>query len=352
MNELEAQAQKLLHVLQTGDTSKLRPTIPEKVLEQHIAILGITGSGKTYTSKGIVETLLAEKRRVCILDPAGVWWGLRSDTTGRRPAFEVYIFGGDHGDFPLDYRSGAAIAELIGTSDISAILDNRNFTIEQRTIFLADFGETLLRLNRNPLNLIIDEAHLMMPQSVHDRKAARMLDAGNNMVSLGRGVGLRITMITQRAAKLHKDSMTQAQTLIAMRLIAPHDIRAAESWIGEWASPQLGKEMISSLPSLPTGEGWIWAPEIGILECVRFARITTYDSSKAPTGTAPRSVVMAEVDASWIELPEPTIEDEPESEWQNRIEELEVRVAALEGQRTLSSKPDSNEATNSGEANT
>jgi len=47
--------------------------IPEKALAHHLAIFGRTGSGKTYTAKGIVENLLDEKRRVCIIDPAGAW---------------------------------------------------------------------------------------------------------------------------------------------------------------------------------------------------------------------------------------------------------------------------------------
>jgi molybdopterin-guanine dinucleotide biosynthesis protein len=46
--------------------------------EQHIAVLGKTGSGKTFAVKGIVEHLLERGRRVGIVDPTGAWWGLRS----------------------------------------------------------------------------------------------------------------------------------------------------------------------------------------------------------------------------------------------------------------------------------
>ena len=47
---------------------------PTEVLSQHIAILGKTGSGKTYTAKGLVENVLGEGRRVTVEDfkmPAG-----------------------------------------------------------------------------------------------------------------------------------------------------------------------------------------------------------------------------------------------------------------------------------------
>src|ERR1700678_3662798 len=81
---------------------------PQPVL-QHIAILGKTGCGKTFTAKGFAELLLAKKQRVCILDPTGVWWGLRSDKTGKRPAFPIYVFGGEHADLPLDPHAWATL---------------------------------------------------------------------------------------------------------------------------------------------------------------------------------------------------------------------------------------------------
>lgn len=46
----------------------------DAVVERHLAVFGKTGSGKTYAAKGIVERLLQCCRRVCIVDPTGVWW--------------------------------------------------------------------------------------------------------------------------------------------------------------------------------------------------------------------------------------------------------------------------------------
>ena len=283
IQQLHRQGQELLNLL-SGQTSE--QVIPPKVLENHVAILGKTGSGKTFTAKGIVENLLEDGQRVCVLDPTGVWWGLRVDARGRKPGFQILVFGGERGDLPLNPAQGHAIAELIGTTDTSAILDTRSLTIKERTQFFTAFAETLLRINRGPLSLILDEAHLVCPQSrPGDAAGTRMLDAANNLVSLGRGIGLRIILISQRPAKLHKDSLTQAETLIVLRLIAPQDRRAVEDWIGEWADPHEGRELLRSLASLPTGEGWIWAPELGMLEYVQFPRIKSYDSSRAPDGS-------------------------------------------------------------------
>lgn len=257
--------------------------IPAAALAHHIAILGKTGAGKTTAAKTAVETLLDEKRRVCVIDPTGAWYGLRLGPDGQSPGYPVVIFGGDHADIPITDESGPKLAELVAKGQFSCVIDTSNMTVGARTRLFTGFAESLFRVNRAPLHLIIDEAHMFAPQGrVSDPQSGKMLHAANNLVSGGRSRGLRIIMISQRPAKLHKDSLTQVETLIAMRLIAPQDRAAVEAWIGEWADPKKGAEVIASLPSLKVGEGWIWSPEIEVLQKVKFPPIRTFDSSRAP----------------------------------------------------------------------
>lgn len=257
--------------------------IPQAALAHHIAFLGKTGSGKSNAAKVIAEEALDAGERVCIIDPTGSWWGLRLKASGKPSNYPVVIFGGLHADVPIMERHGEPIAELIATSSTPAVIDTRLMTVGQRTLFFTDFAETLLRKNRGPLRLIIDEAHVFAPQGrVADPNSGKMLHAANNLVSLGRSIGLRIIMISQRPAKLHKDSLTQVETLVAMRLIAPQDRSAVEDWIGEWADKIQGKEIIASLPSMPTGDAWVWSPEANFLKRVHFPLARTYDSGKAP----------------------------------------------------------------------
>jgi len=206
--------------------------IPEAALNQHMAILGKTGSGKTYVAKGVIENILQDGGRVCVLDPTGSWHGLRSSATGKSAGFPVVIFGGDHADLRLGGAHGEAIAEIVGTSSTPAILDTSLMKVSERTRLFTDFAETLVAKNKKPLHLIVDEAHLFAPQSgVNSPQSGEMIHAANNLVSLGRSRGLRIILITQRPAKLHKDSLTQVETLVALRLMAPQDRRAVEDWI-------------------------------------------------------------------------------------------------------------------------
>jgi DNA helicase HerA-like ATPase len=51
--------------------------IPAEALKNHIAILGKTGSGKSATARLIVEKVVADDFRVCILDSVkSDWWGI------------------------------------------------------------------------------------------------------------------------------------------------------------------------------------------------------------------------------------------------------------------------------------
>lgn len=311
-----------------------QPGVPNSIFANHIAILGKTGSGKTYTAKGFVETLLLNKERICIIDPTNVWWGLRSSEDGRKARFPVVVFGGDHADMPLLPNSGIAIAEIVGGTDINAILVTKFMSVRERTQFFTDFAEGIMRTNKNALHLLIDEAHNFMPQGkVMSPQAGAMLAAGNELLSGGRACGLRITLISQRPQKLHKDSLTQAETLIAMRLIAPHDRKAVAEWMEAQAEDDAhAKDILKSLPGLKTGEGWIWSPECGLLKKMVFPRIATFDSSAAPNGKG-KKVVLAAVDMKAIGT---KLDEYVKQADDNDPKKLKKKILELQNQHAIS----------------
>lgn len=314
--------------------------IPSEALTRHIAILGSTGSGKTTAAKsGVVEPILVAKGRVLVVDPTAAWWGLRLAANGKGSGFPIYIFGGDHGDYPLRSKDAAALAEAFGTSSDSAIFDTSLMTVNDRSGFFTEFALALLRRNRGPLNLVIDESHLFMPQvgAKVGGMVPAMLHAGNNLVSLGRSKGIRVTMITQRPAKLHKDSLTQAQSLVAMRVLAPQDRKAIGEWIAEQAEAEKGKEILASLSGLKAGEAWVWAPMQGVLERVKFALPKTFDSSKAPDEMSGSGPVLAPINLDALKSRLSTIEAETKA---NDPKALKAEIAALRQQLIKSPKPD------------
>ena len=103
--------------------------IPETALSNHIAILGKTGAGKTSTSKLVIEHVVAEGDRVCILDPIkSDWWGITSSSDGSAPGLPFTILGGPHGSVPLPATSGKALGQLVGSGKLPlSILDMADF---------------------------------------------------------------------------------------------------------------------------------------------------------------------------------------------------------------------------------
>jgi hypothetical protein len=89
----------------------------------------------------------------------------------------------------------------------------------------------------------------------------KVFNAVSNLVVMGRNKGLGVTLINQRAATINKDVLTQIDTLLAFRNVAPQDRQALRDWVEYHAAEGDFEEFMKSLPFLPTGEGWIWSPE-------------------------------------------------------------------------------------------
>lgn len=88
----------------------MKVIIPDAAREQHVAVLGKSGSGKTYATKAVLaEPLLAAGKHFVCVDPTSAWWGLRSSADGAGPGFKVIVLGGDHGDLPLPALGGGAV---------------------------------------------------------------------------------------------------------------------------------------------------------------------------------------------------------------------------------------------------
>lgn len=295
------------------------------IMAQHAAAVGKVGSGKTYTAKGFVEQVAAAGRRVCVLDPTGAWWGLRSSADGKKAGLPFVIFGGEHGDVPINEHTGAAVAKLIAEKNILAVVDVSGMMLSERKRFVTHFAETLFQLNRAPLHFVIDEADEFCPQNPQ-RGDEVMLNRIDRIVRRGRSRGFRVFMITQRPAVLHKNVLTQLNTLVALRLTSPQDRKAIQAWIEGNADAGEAVKVMKTLPSLPVGEGWVWSPEHDILIRQRFPRIKTFDSSRTPGDdekiTAPTK--LADVDLAEIRESFAAIESEP------TIEQLQARIRELE----------------------
>lgn len=306
--------------------------LPAEVLDDRIAIVGTSGSGKTVTGKLGVEALLDDGARVCVVDALSVWHGLRSNAAGTGPGFPITIFGGPHGDLPLTENAGEVIAEAIATGSFSCIVDLSELPSQaKRRRFMQKFAETLYAKNKHPLHLILDEADLWAPQKPLEDIAALLGSRIDEIVRRGRARGFVPWLITQRPAVIHKDVLSQLDTLIAMKLTSSQDRAALGAWIEGQADKAEEKRILGALPALSVGEGFIWSPGHGMLKQVKFSMIRTFDSSRTPKRGERVKVAAgrATVDLEAIRSKLATVETEAT---QNDPKALRAEIAKLKQQ--------------------
>lgn len=312
-------------------------SIPIEAVTQTFAILAKRGVGKTYCALVIMEEMLKADQHVVIIDPVGVCWGLRAAADGEHPGLPIVVMGGDHGDVPLEASIGDIIADFVITERQSAVLDLSHFRKGEQARFVTDFAENLYRRNRDPLHLLLDEADAFAPQRPM-KGQERMLGAIEDIVRRGRARGIGVSLVTQRAAVLNKDVLTQIEVLIALRTIAPQDREAIDAWIKVHGTPEQRVLLMNSLPSLPIGSAWFWSPGwLDLFQQVRVRSRMTFDSSATPKVGEQRSAPKQLAPVDLTELREritSTIEQAKASDpkvLQARIRELEQQLTRQHG---------------------
>jgi len=265
-------------------------SFPLDIVTQAVGVLAKRRAGKSYFLRRLFEQLFRAGQQVAILDPKGDWWGIRSAADGRAEGLPIVILGGDHGDVPLEVGSGEAVAKMVVEDQLSALLDLSLFRKHELATFSAAFLENLYRLKareqyRTPLMLGVDEADAIAPQQPM-RGEERMLGAIEDIVRCGGQRGIGCAMATQRSAVLNKNVLTQIQVLVALRTIAPQDLKAMDAWIDVHGTKEERGTLMESLPAVPVGDAWVWSPgwptSDGIFQRIHTAPIETFDSGATP----------------------------------------------------------------------
>lgn len=306
-------------------------SLPLSFVTQTQAILARKGSGKSYTASVQAEELMKTGSQIVVIDVTGAWWGLRSSSSGTQSGYPIVVAGGEHGDIPLEEGAGEVMAEAIVSERFSCILDISLFRKAAAHRFLAPFLEALYRKNREAVHLFADEADFYAPQKPFGEEA-RTLGAMSDVVRRGRIRGIGCTLITQRAAVLNKDVLTQCEMLTVLKMSHHRDIGAIKEWVDVHGDPGQARKMIAELPSLPIGTAWVWAPGWpdagGIFQRIKVRRRETFDSGATPkAGQAIKSPkVLAAID---VERLGETIRQTVAKAQENNPKALKVEIQRL-----------------------
>lgn len=283
---------------------KLSPTfsLPLEAATRRMAIVAMSGAGKSNLAVVMAEEMYKAGIPWVAIDGKGDWYGIRSAKDGKRPGLPIPVFGGLHGDVPLEPTAGKMMAELIASKRLTCVLDVSEFdTREQMFAFLKNFAEMLLRKNKEPLHLFCEEADDYIPQKTGTSGGGvgHCLGAWQRLVKRGRFRGIGATLITQRTASINKDVLNMAEVLFPMRVTGPIDRKAIVQWV---VGQGLGKEIVDELPKLKDGEAFAWSPAwLETSERFMSRRRATFDSGKTPEiGASVEPAKLADIDLGEI----------------------------------------------------
>src|SRR5205823_14971492 len=141
---------------------------------------------------------------------------------GVNKGIPVIVFGLEHADIPLDRAMGAQIAQAVVEENISCIISTFGMPKVAQRQLITEFSEELLNINDTPRHVFIEEAHEFVPQRV-SAGMGKTFSAVEALVVMGRNRSIGVTLINQRAATVNKDVLTQLDTLLAFRNVAPQD---------------------------------------------------------------------------------------------------------------------------------
>jgi hypothetical protein len=210
-----------------------------------VAVLGITGSGKTNTAAVLIEELLTQGLPMTIVDIEGEYWGLKQ-------SYDLLIVGrSEHAELEIGPENAAQLATLSVQRGISIILDLSDYSQDEQYAFLVAYFQSLWDVagkERKPYHIILEEAHEWVPQGT--RTPLKQLLS--RIALRGRKRGLGIILMSQRSAKVEKDVLTQVPLLFLHKVVHPVDLKVYKELI-----PLPGTQVEAMVGALQPGQAVI-----------------------------------------------------------------------------------------------
>jgi uncharacterized protein len=209
----------------------------DDLVTHNTAVIGITGSGKSYLAFHLLEAFINKGIKVLILDLTR----------------EYFLYLQKFNPTPLklasDVKNWYESESLIG---IHQFANSTNYP-ETTKDFVAAAFDILSKTQLQPgvtmparLCLVFEEAHSLIPEwnQVADKKDVNYVNATSRTILQGRKFGMGSLIVTQRTANVTKTILNQCNTMIAMRSFDQTGLDFLSNYMGAEYS-----QSISTLPS-------------------------------------------------------------------------------------------------------
>lgn len=264
------------------DDAHLVKLSAEDIVQKHISVIGMTGSGKTMTLFTLVEETVNGGTKVVIVDPEGEFSNLRF-------GIRTVIVGcgrlDNHIDIQLTPDNAPAAADILCRYDIPlVILDLSGFNIETRDEFVLAYVGRMWELYQHdkmpPARLVIDEAQLFAPQRGSPVTKKMIMDMG----SRARKYNLGLVFATQRPQRIEKDVLDATYIRIFHQLATGAALNAVKDLLP--SKIKQGDRLVTDLKvdelvsNLPTGDALFMINQGGQQVHIRASKYKTDDRNQ------------------------------------------------------------------------
>lgn len=322
---------------------KLAKDLPlnTSAVTQTFAFIGKRGGGKTYAASKLAELMLDISAQVIVLDVVGTWYGLRVPKKKGGKAYQITVFGGLNGDIEINPKAGKIVAGIILERNVSAVVDISQFVQAEQMRFAYDFLITMFegrKTRPGACHVFLEEAQELVPQNLPKSDGAfgaKMLNAGERLVKLGRNFGIGCSLISQRPQEVNKKVLNQTEVLLAFQMTGLQERRTIRDWVRDKGDETDVEQL---LPKLETGEALVWSPTwLKISGTYKIAEKVTADVSATPIvgATETRANTLTKVDVEELRSAIGSLTAEIEA---NTPTALKKRIAELEKENKALSK--------------
>src|SRR5712691_4587360 len=293
----------------------------QTLVGRSVAVLGITGSGKTNTAAVLIEELLSNGLPLTVVDIEGEYWGLKEK-------FEVLVAGrSQHAELEVGPNNAGQLAEISVKRGISVILDLSDFTQEDAYEFLVHYFASLWTACssvKQPYQIVLEEAHEFVPQG----KGTPLKQMLTRIALRGRKRGLGIILISQRSAKVEKDVLTQTSLLFLHKVVHPIDLKIYKDLV-----PLPGAQVEDMVRRLQPGEAIVLYNHQ--VQVIRLRLRSTFHAGSTPThrpSIQPKlrrldEAVLKELRALITSNNQGTLNNDERAKLSRRVKELEEAIA-------------------------
>ncbi len=209
-----------------------------EAVSHHMALLGVTGCGKSFLAQKIIEELLTDTKVICV-DFTGEW-KKKLDTAKyqiiTKDDIATYLTNDDH---------------KIGVFELPALSNTTDVLKETQTFLEKVFNYAKTKYDENSpvkIALVLEEAHTITPETgflgdLGDYGGNKALVNKMTQIALqGRKYGVGLIVIAQRTANVSKTVLTQCNTVICFQAFD----ETSFTFLGNY----VGKDMVQALPNL------------------------------------------------------------------------------------------------------